>query len=224
MSKLIVALVYLGLTFYVYNYLATNEVIPEHRDFASFPSDIESWHCSEQGGMDEATLRNLGATDYLICSYRSDRGPGETVHTYVGFHETQVRKEGGGAGENSIHPPEHCIPGSGWDVIDSRIVSLDLPGLPDGRLGGREAKRFVIAKGNARQLVYFWYQSRGRVVARNHEVILFRVWDRAVHQRTDGALVRLTVPIVNGDEAAAERVLLDFASEFAPILPEYLPQ
>jgi len=224
MSKLLVALAYLGLTFYVYNYLATDEFVPEHRDFETFPQQLEEWRCAGQEGMDEATLRNLGATDYLICDYRNETEPTERVNVYVGYHETQVRKEGGGAGENSIHPPEHCIPGSGWDVIDSQVVDLDLPGLPDGRIGGREAKRFVIAKGNARQLVYFWYQSRGRIVARNHEVILFRVWDRAIHQRTDGSLVRLTVPIRNGDEEAAEQTLLSFAAAFAPSLTEYLPQ
>jgi EpsI family protein len=81
----------------------------------------------------------------------------------------------------------------------------------------------VIAKGNARQLVYFWYQSRGRAIARNHDVILYRFLDRAMRRRTDGSLVRLTVPIWQEDEAGAEAELDRFASEFVPKLDGYIP-
>ncbi|MEE8579996.1 MAG: exosortase C-terminal domain/associated protein EpsI, partial [Myxococcota bacterium] len=123
----------------------------------------------------------------------------------------------------SIHPPEHCLPGAGWDVIDARVINLDVPGLPVKPNAHKEAKRFVIAKGDQRRLVYFWYQSRGRTIARNQEVILYRFWDRATRHRTDGALVRLTVPIFHQDEADAEATLLEFVTGFAPLLSPYTP-
>ena len=86
-----------------------------------------------------------------------------------------------------------------------------------------EAKRFVIAKGDARSLVYFWYQSRGRVLARNHEVILYRFFDRAMRSRTDGSLVRITIPIVRGDVEGAERAFRDFSERAVPLFPPYVP-
>lgn len=219
MIRIFVALAFVGANFYIYNHLATSEIIPERERFANFPLEIEEWRCGETQEMTPEVLENLGATDYLICNYIGESSE-SLVSVYVGYHETQVRKEGGGAKENAIHPPEHCIPGSGWDVIDSQIVPIQFPGLPGGT---GEAKRFIIAKGNARQLVYFWYQSRGRAIARNHEVILYRFLDRATRSRTDGSLIRLTVPIFQKDENEAERQLLQFADGFVPRLNGYVP-
>ncbi|MCG8589131.1 MAG: EpsI family protein, partial [Proteobacteria bacterium] len=162
------------------------------------------------------------ASDYFICNFVNE-DQSSLVNMYLGYHETQVRKEGGGAGENSIHPPEHCLPGSGWDVIASDVVDIDFPALPPGPRGNTRAKRFVIAKGDQRQLVYFWYQSRGRVMAQSHDVILYRFLDRALRQRTDGTLVRITVPLVRGDVEEAERAFGEFTRAAAPLLPRFLP-
>ena len=169
--------------------------------------------------MDAEVLGALGATDYLICNYHRAE-TGDLVNVYVGYHATQVREEGGGADENSIHPPEHCLPGAGWDVIDSQVVPLDVAGI-DGKPG--EAKRFVIAKGNQRALVYFWYHSRGRVIARGHHKIIWMFLDRARLGRTDGSLVRFTIPIQFGDEEAAEATFQEFASVVTPLLPDFVP-
>jgi EpsI family protein len=81
----------------------------------------------------------------------------------------------------------------------------------------------VIAKGNYRSLVYFWYHSRGRVIARNHEKILYMFLDRARTGRTDGSLVRFTVPIINGDVERAERAFARFSHSVTPELAAYLP-
>ena len=115
-----------------------------------------------------------------------------------------------------IHPPEHCLPGSGWDVIESDVVPLDVG------IGG-EAKRFMIAKGSQRSLVYFWYHSRGHVIARSHEKILWMFLDSARRGRTDGSLVRFTIPVQRGDVAAAEAHFQDLAQSVAPLLSEYVP-
>jgi EpsI family protein len=222
MMKLIVGLLFVGLNYYVYSYLATDEVVPERSEFANFSNEVGDWSCRGRMEMEPEVLANLGVSDYLICDYVEASGDG-VVNVYVGYHATQIRKQGGGAGENSIHPPEHCLPGSGWDVIDSRVVPLEIPGAGSQPGQRAEAKRFIIAKGDSRQLVYFWYQSRGRILARNHEVILYRFWDRAVRQRTDGSLVRLTIPISQAGEARAEAIFDEFAAQLAPMLQGYIP-
>lgn len=225
MTRLFAALAFLALDFYVYQYWATQERIPERLSFASFPDALGDWHCPERLEMNPRQFQILGATDYLLCDYQRDDDP-EFVNVYVGYHAAQGRREGGNGNENSIHPPEHCLPGSGWNIIDSRLVDLDLPGLPPGHgvlASHREAKRFVIAKGEARQLVYFWYQSRGRVFARNPDVILSRMWDRATRGRSDGALVRFTTPIGRGDVAGAERRVAELAARLVPALQGYVP-
>jgi EpsI family protein len=219
MSKLAVALAFLSLNLYSYHWMARNPVIPERETFVSFPMTLGDWRCNEKIALEAGVERNLGAADYLICEYRRSDPPG-AVAVYVGYHDTQVREEGGGAGENSIHPPAHCLPGSGWDIIANETVPLRIAGLPDQ---GATAKRLTIAKGEARQLVYYWYQSRGRVISDDWKKILYVGWDRATRGRTDGSLVRFTVPILRQDEEAAEQAFSDLAPRIIERLSSYVP-
>ncbi len=219
MIKLVVAALFLGLNFYTYHFFATAEVIPARARFERFPLELGEWSCPAREDMSRAVKRELGATDYLICAY--ERGtPPQTVGVYVGYHESQVRNEGGGERENSIHPPAHCLPGSGWDIIDSRIETLDFEGLPQRPA---EVNRLVIAKGEARQLVYYWYQSRGRVIARDPMKIWYVFWDRATERRTDGSLLRFTIPIERDDVDRAEQSFQDLAPRVVEILSDYVP-
>ena len=225
MIKIWVALAFLGLNFYIFELMTSNTVIPPRKSFDEFPLQLGDWTCPERGEMTPDVLKILGASDYFLCDYTSQE-TGDLVRSYLGYHETQVR-EGAGGFSNPIHTPEHCLPGAGWDIIDSRIVPLDFEGLPGGhglRAQGPQAKRFIVAKGNARELVYFWYQGRGRVITNNEDVILFRFWDRATRGRTDGALVRFVVTIIRGDVQAAEERFLTFApllvAELDPFVPE----
>lgn len=220
MTKTLVAVAFVVLNFYTYNYLASNPVYPERMAFDSFPLELGEWACYEPQEVSEEVKRNLGVTDYLLCRFArpQDRFG---VDVYVGYHASQVREEGGGSGENSIHPPAHCLPGSGWDIIDNRTVPIDAEGIPHR---GAKVKRLVIAKGNARQLVYYWYQSRGRVIAEDWQKIVYVGLDRALQGRTDGSLIRFSIPVVGEDEAAAEAAFRDLAPQILTRLSDYVPE
>ena len=128
---LFAAIAFLALDVYTYHYMAREAVIPPRDSFASFPLQIDDWKCARNEPLEPEVQANLGATDTLICEYlRANTAP---IVVYIGYHATQVREEGGGAGENAIHPPAHCLPGSGWDIIDNRTVPLEFPGLSDPR-------------------------------------------------------------------------------------------
>ena len=220
MLKPLVALAFLGMNSYVYYALASEQVFPPRESFASFPLELGEWRCDEREQIEPDVLQNLGASDYLVCNFASDDRT-QVVSVYIGYHETQVRKEGGGSDETSIHPPAHCLPGSGWDIIAHDKVMLDLAGLPERPAA---VNRLVIARGESRQLVYYWYQERGRVTADDWKKIIFQSWDRAREQRTDGALVRLTAPIPKGREEAADANIREVASLMLPRLPAYVPE
>ena len=220
MIKLSVALAFLGLNFYTYHYLATDPIFPDREIFEEFPDELGGWSCGERQVMDHKTIGNLGVTDYLLCNFENPQ-LGGIVGVYVGYHARQVREEGGGPGVNAIHPPAHCLPGSGWDIIDSRLVEVDLPGLPQTPTSVR---RLVIARGGDRQLTYYWYQSRGRVVSQDWKKILYVGFDRAIRSRTDGSLVRFTMPILRKDEAAAEASFYELAPRIMALLPAYVPE
>ena len=219
MIKLAVALAFLGLNFYTYHFLATSAVIPQRQEFSEFPIDFGDWKCSERIDMGKDVEANLGVTDYLLCDFERE-DPRGIIGVYLGYHARQVREEGGGSGENSIHPPAHCLPGSGWDLIRVETVELDLPGLPQRPA---TVKRLLIAKGEARQLVYYWYQQQGRVIAEDWQKIVWVGIDRALHNRTDGTLVRFTIPIRRGEEEKAEEKFRELAPQIVARFPGFLP-
>lgn len=220
-AKIAAAILFLALNGYVYWYLGSDEVIPPRAEFSLFPNRVGDWRCTGRETLDDATINNLMVTDYIACNFVNPEKAAST-HLYIGYHERQTRDRDSGKA-TAIHPPEHCLPGSGWDVIDSKVVpvSLERNGVDGGVQG--EAKRFVIAKGNQRALVYFWYHSRGRVIAQSHHKILYMFLDRAREGRTDGSLVRFTIPIVYGDEEAAEAVFQEFAGAVSPLLDDFVP-
>jgi len=218
MSTFAVAFLVLAMNAYVYWYMGSDEVIPPREHFSEFPDQFGSWRCYEREVLDKEIVSNLMVTDYISCGFM-DVPNDKFIHLYIGYHERQTRdRETGKAA--AIHPPEHCLPGSGWDVIDSRIVPIDVGA---GAGAGGEAKRFVIAKGNERALVYFWYNSRGHVIARNWEKIIWMFLDRARYGRTDGSLVRFTIPVRFGDIDAAEATFQEFAKSVTPLLPRFVP-
>jgi EpsI family protein len=219
MIRVAVAVAFLALQFYVYRFFATEEVHPPRKDFAAFPMKLGEWSCPKPEVMTDDILANLGVTDYVICDY-TNASTGDSVGVYVGYHQSQVRKEGGGSGGGQIHPPSHCLPGSGWDIIASEKVRLDMPGLPDD---GALVNRLVIAKGDARQLVYYWYQERGRVIADDWMKIIWLFWDRARQKRTDGSLVRFTIPMGRDDDEAAESTFRALAPLVTAELPAFSP-
>jgi EpsI family protein len=219
-TKLAAALLFLALDYYVYYHLATQEIHPARTSLEAFPTSLGEWKCPRRETLEPQVVTNLGVTDYLVCTFQREVNPA-VVGLYVGYHGSQVRKEGGGSNNNMIHPPAHCLPGSGWDIIDSRLVSLDLPGLPGAPA---RVNRLIVAKGELRQIVVYWYQERGRVIARDWEKIFDLFWDRAARSRTDGALVRFSATIgLKETPEEAEARLVDLAREVVPKLPAYVP-
>ncbi len=212
--KIAAALLFIGLNFYAYNYLANEDIIPPRELFETFPDEISAWTCVGRETMADDIIDNLGVTDYLICNYINEDTQ-DAINFYAGYHARQQRSDSGKT--TLIHPPEHCLPGAGWDIIASEVVDIDY-GIPG------QAKRVVVAKGDHRQLVYFWYQSRGHVIANNTDRLMYMFLDRAMRSRTDGALLRFMIPVRRGNFDAAEETFQQFASVMLPKIPPYIPE
>lgn len=222
MIRLLAAAIFLALNAYIYHFFAPLDTSPPRESFDSFPLELEGWTCAENQEIPPEVARQLRATDTFSCSFQ--RFPPQTagaVDVFVSYYAKQVREGGGGNPESAIHLPKHCLPGSGWDVIETGTTKLDLAGLPQAPVS---VNRFVIAKGNQRQVTYYWYQSRGRVVARDYMKMLYLFWDRTTTGRTDGGLVRFAVHLDRSDDGTAEANLRDVVSQVVPLLPRYLPE
>ena len=226
-----VALSFLGVNLALFRFVGEAEAYPQRRSLAEFPSTLGAWRCPKRTLMSADVFRISEVDDYLLCTFER---PGESlgplepagtayVNVYVGYHARQMREGGTGRedAEAAIHPPKHCLPGAGWDIVDAGVVEIDPPGLPSGPA---QVNRFIIAKGNQRQLVYYWYQSRGRVIASDWKKVVYLAVDRVIRQRTDGARVRFTAPIGSADATAADEQVLSAIRVVVPRLPDFLPE
>jgi EpsI family protein len=92
-----------------------------------------------------------------------------------------------------------------------------------GTLGTVEVNRYVVQKDLDKHLVLYWYQSQGRVIASEYSAKVYLVWDGIKNRRSDGALVRVTTPVLGGDENTALERAKAFALLIFPSLPHYLP-
>jgi EpsI family protein len=84
----------------------------------------------------------------------------------------------------------------------------------------------VVRKGLERQMILYWYQSHGRVVASEYWSKFFLVSDAIRTGQTDAALVRVNTPIVGErleDEIVAEGRASQFVQEAFPVLGRHLP-
>jgi len=83
--------------------------------------------------------------------------------------------------------------------------------------------RYVVARGEERSLVLYWYQSRDRVVASEYRAKLFSIADAIRWNRTDTALVRVVVPMRDDDRGQATATAVDFVKAFFEPLRSFLP-
>jgi EpsI family protein len=195
------------------------EIVPIREPLSGMPMQIEDWAGQQAPDMDPRVVAVLGVDDYLNRIYDD---PAHTrVGLYVGYYASQ--REGA-----TIHSPLNCLPGAGWNPVkrDRIPVSVEINGKNAGNYSTIEINRIVILKGVEKQLVLYWYQSHGRVVASEYWGKIYTVLDALRKNRTDAALVRVICPVVDGSEKAeiiAEENAIDFVRALFPLLSRFLP-
>lgn len=180
--------------------------------FASFPMTLDGWRAVNDPPMEEDILKVLGVDDYLSRAYF--RPDGAAVGLYMGFYASQRQGD-------TIHSPLNCLPGAGWEPLSEGRATIANAGGPGVDI---VVNRYVVQKGLDRQLVLYWYQSHGRVVASEYTSRLLLIHDAIRMNRTDGSMVRVIAPIAVGDDGAkAEQLATEFVRALFPRLTGYLP-
>lgn len=187
------------------------ETVQPRAEFSRFPDRIGTWRGTVDV-IDDQFIGFLKFDDYLMSNYRG--ASGNDVNFYVAYYGSQRKGD-------SAHSPRTCIPGGGWKIVDLRntvVEGVNVGGVP------LRVNRVLIEKGNQRQLVYYWFQQRGRVITNEFLVKWYLLWDGVIQNRTDGALVRLVTSAENAEAVvAAEQRLQEFAATAAPLLEAYVP-
>jgi EpsI family protein len=179
------------------------------KQLKDFPAQLGNWEKNNADQtIDEPTMKVLRASDYLLRNYR--RPDGQIANFYVGYYATQ--RDGA-----SYHSPLNCLPGSGWTLSSPGSVTIS---RPDGT--SFVANKYVIQNGNSRNVMIYWYQGRGRAVASEYWGKIYTVIDSVVRRRSDGALVRVTVPLSGSEEAALESAK-DLSAKAAGAMNEFVP-
>jgi EpsI family protein len=115
--------------------------------------------------------------------------------------------------------------GSGFGVQGS--AQAEGTGSTGQRANGSTitVNRAVMEKGASKQLSYFWFPQRDRVLTNAWELKWYNFWDALTRQRTDGALVRLITPVYSNESIDdADKRLAAFTKEIVPVLNEFLPK
>ncbi len=180
--------------------------------FALFPRSLGDWQC-RQFHLDGEVEAVLGADDYINATYVSPR-QAQAVNFFSAFYHKQT--EGSG-----IHSPEVCLPVGGWEIFtfDTHEVSF-----PDTIYGTFELNRAIIQKGLEKQLVYYWFEQRGRRMTNDFSAKMTVLYDGFAMGRSDGAIVRYTTVIGQNESAAAAEARIEaLMAETLPRLPRFVP-
>ncbi len=181
--------------------------------YALFPLTIDDWSGAPTP-LDPQVEVGLGADDYLSAYFRN-ASEAAGVDLFLSYYYTQIDGR-------SIHAPEICLPGAGWEIFSIGPVEVPLPGT---EFGAVTLNRAVIQKGLERQLVYYWFEGRGRHMSHDFLTRAYTVIDSATMNRTDGGLVRVITPILPEErvadaDARAQRFLAGFADRLPCFIPE----
>ena len=183
------------------------EAVVPHQPLRELPYKLGSWTGTEQP-LQERIIQAVGVSDNANRNYSGQQV--RPAQLYVGYYASQRTGD-------TIHSPKNCLPGAGWDPVQSGYTKISVP-------GGRQivVNEYVIQRGLDKQLVFYWYQGRGRVIASEYSGKFWMVADAISRNRTDGALVRLVTPMNDGEVDARAR-LVSFTQILFPHLENALP-
>ena len=193
--------------------LSGSEATPvERRPFLVYPMQLGEWSGSTSR-LEPEVAEILGADDYLQANYISG-DTGKLVNFFSAFYNKQT--EGSG-----IHSPEVCLPVGGWEIFSLDQYEVDMSASGYGKF---EVNRAIIEKGLSRQLVYYWFEQRGKRMTNDFAAKAAVIYDGITMGRTDGALVRYVTPLSPDEsEADADARLQQFMALSLKRLPDFVP-
>jgi exosortase D (VPLPA-CTERM-specific) len=194
------------------NIQGREDIIPARKAFLNFPLQLGKWQ-GRNDYLNQYYLNELKLTDYTIINY-AQPDTGSNINFYSAYYQSQRKGI-------SVHSPKGCIPGDGW-----QITQFGQRDIPDIKLDGNalQVNRAIIQKGDSRQLVYYWFQQRGRTITNEYLVKWYLFYDAIMMNRTDGSLIRLVTSVGEAEDMdVADQRLHSFLKDLMPEMPAYIP-
>ncbi len=181
--------------------------VPLRDKLEVLPLKVGAWEGRDLP-LSERIIAAAGVDEYLNRVYVADD---QVLELYIGYYKNQRTGD-------TIHSPKNCLPGGGWLPLSSTYTDVR---AADGH--SFPVNLYVIGKDSSRQMVLYWYQSHGRIIASEYWAKIYMVSDALRYNRTDGALVRIITPL-NGDERLARERAVQFAEQLLPQLDKTIPR
>lgn len=193
----------------VFQLRSTGEAVPVRKSFNAFPMVVGEWRGTQATVLEVEILNVLKVSDYVMRRYTDPAG--RSLWLYIGYWATQRKG-------TQIHSPKNCLPGGGWEPLEASRLSIRLPVAPTAIT----VNRYLIQKDRAMQVVLYWYQQQGQAIAGELPARIEMVRSAVIRNRTDGALVRVSMPVSGSVEETTAR-LVQYVQTLYPVLGQYLP-
>ena len=210
-ARVIVLICLFGVTWFLLQSTSSINPVPITKPLSEFPKQIGSYRLSDSFQSSAGVLELLGVNDYIQYDYVSDKG--DHINLYVGYYRA-VGVEGG------YHSPKNCIPGGGWGIDKVKTVTLD-QGIEGNQQS--EVAEMLIRSGSEHQVVLYWFQNRGRIIASEYLEKVYLVLDALFMGRRDGSFIRIISYAQGGDIAGTETRVRNFAEKVMKELEHHLP-
>jgi EpsI family protein len=188
-----------------------SERVPQGRPLAELSAQVQGWSMEREQSVDSGTQVVLKADDLLSRVY-ANGSRGESADLFIAYFRSQRTGQ-------TAHSPKNCLPGNGYEPLATGYLTVRVP----GRDGPVRINRDVVARGDDKRIVLYWYQSGRRVIASEYEAKLWLTLDSIRYRRSDTALVRVVVPVGPAGDDAATRSGVDFIRGLFPLLGPLIP-
>jgi EpsI family protein len=185
------------------------EGTPLARPLADMPAALGNWMMTGQIPIDDETRSVLRADDLLSRGYRGPNGTPASL--FIAYFKTQ---RAGAA----PHSPKNCLPGAGFQPLESGTIDVPVTGRTI------HINRYVVSNGDIEDVVLYWYQSQGRVIADEFAAKFYLIADSIRRHRSDTSLVRLVVQSAPGQRQQAVQAGVKFVQAAYPVISSWIPQ
>lgn len=149
-------------------------------------------------GVDERTQEILESSTIVIRNYASPAG-----------RPIQLSIVHAGSTRRSLHFPEVCLVGAGWEIVKQESASVGIL---------FSAKRLVLVKGDQQEAVLYWFKTGDTVTGNFFLNAFYWAKNQLMFGTPTSAMVKVTTPVLSDGEGGAFAALEDFAVKFAPVM------
>jgi len=210
--RIAIVLVFFAVAFLAIQMSQAVRETPIKQPLSGFPSEIGEWKFARKSFFSAPVIDMLGVNDYISYDYAA--GSGRELNLYISYF-TAVGVTG------AYHSPQNCLPGGGWNIV--AVEDIPLAKVPAPHTGAA-IKKVVVQKGSEQQVVLYWFQNRGRIIASEYWEKIYLVVDAIFKQRRDGSFIRIIGQVPKGgDKDKFAQEMNDFAGSVVGIASDFIP-